>query len=217
MTMALDFYHGHGSPYSWRVWLALEAKQVPYELKLLSFAAGDTRKPEFVAINPRHQVPTLVDDGYAIWESTVVLEYLDERFPAGLKLFPGDVKSRGRIRRLAREAELYLGVEGIDPVTDEYFAKKDAPPDLARVEAAKTRIREELASFERELQGDFLAAAQPSAADFVLYPWIGYVKRITVRRPETRLTELVPERIAAWAKRIESLPYFDKTFPPHWR
>ena len=35
--MALDFYHGHGSPYSWRVWLALELKAIPYELKLLSF------------------------------------------------------------------------------------------------------------------------------------------------------------------------------------
>lgn len=27
--MAIDFYHGHGSPYSWRVWLALEAKALP--------------------------------------------------------------------------------------------------------------------------------------------------------------------------------------------
>ena len=46
--MALDFYHGHGSPYSWRVWLALELNAIPYELKLMSFQAGDTRKPVFV-------------------------------------------------------------------------------------------------------------------------------------------------------------------------
>src|SRR5258708_32428012 len=67
--MALDFYHGHGSPYSWRVWLALEHKKIPYQLKLLSFQNEDTKKPEFVAINPRHTVPTIVDDGYALWES----------------------------------------------------------------------------------------------------------------------------------------------------
>jgi len=92
--MALDFYHGHGSPYSWRVWLALELKAIPYELKVLSFQAGDTTKPEFVALNPRHQVPTIVDDGFALWESTVILEYLDERFTSGAKLYPGDAHWR---------------------------------------------------------------------------------------------------------------------------
>ena len=102
--MALDFYHGHGSPYGWRVWLALEAKQVPYTLKILSFQAGDTRKPEFVALNPRHTVPTVVEDGWALWESQAILEYLDERYDTGVKLYPGDAKARARIRRLIREA-----------------------------------------------------------------------------------------------------------------
>ena len=49
----MDFYTGHGSPYGWRVWLALELKKVPYNVKIMSFQAGDTRKPEFVALNPR--------------------------------------------------------------------------------------------------------------------------------------------------------------------
>ncbi len=215
--MAIDFYHGHGSPYSWRVWLALEHKAVPYQLKLLSFTAGDTKKPEFVALNPRHQVPTIVDDGFALWESTVILEYLDERFVSGKPLYPGDVRERARIRRLVREAEEYLGVLGVDPITTEYFGKEGAAADLAVVEQAKARLREELATFATELRGDFLAGAQPTAADYVLYPWIGYVKRITVRRPETKLVELLPPKIAEWARRIEALPFFDKTFPAHWR
>lgn len=215
--MALTFYHGHGSPYSWRVWLALEAKAVPYELKVLSFAAGDTKKPEFIAINPRHQVPTIVDEDFALWESTVILEYLDERFASGVKLYPGDAQARARIRRLAREAEEYVGREGIDPITTEYFGMEGAAPDLEKVEKAKVRLREELEYFAKELRGKFFAGGAPGAADFVLYPWIGYVKRITVRRPETKLSELVPPALADWARRIESLPYFDKTFPPHWR
>jgi glutathione S-transferase len=215
--MPITFYHGHGSPYSWRVWLALEAKQVPYELKLLSFQAGDTKKPEFVAINPRHQVPTIVDDGYTLWESTVILEYLDERFASGVKLYPGDAAMRARVRRLAREAEAYLDHEGIDPIVTEFFWKEGAEPDAKRVEDAKKRVAEELAYFEGQLKGRFLAGDALCAADLVLYPMVAYVKRITVRKPDSQLTSLMPAKISDWAKRIESLPYFDKTFPPHWR
>ena len=216
--MALVFYHGHGSPYSWRVWLALEQLRVAYELRVLSFSAGDTRKPEFVAINPRHTVPTIVDDGYALWESEAILEYLDERFAARAPvLYPGDARSRARIRRLSREAQEYLNLQGVDRIVDEYFWKGDAPPDEKKLAEARERVASELEYFAKELRGDYLAGNAPTAADLVLYPMVAYVKRITARKPESKLTELIPAPLAAWAKRIESMPYFDKTFPPHWR
>ncbi len=215
--MALDFYHGHGSPFSWRVWLALEHKAVPYNLKVLSFQANDTTKPEFVAINPRHTVPTIVDDGHAVWESLAILEYLDERFAAGAKLYPGDAKNRARIRRLIDEMQGYLGVEGIDPITNELFFKGDAAPDQDKVAQGRKRVGEELAYFAKELRGKFLAGDAPCAGDFVLYPYLGYCARVTFRKPETKLNELLPPALADYKKRIEALPYFDKTFPPHWR
>ena len=215
--MTLDFYHGHGSPYSWRVWLALEAKKIPYKVNILSFAAGDTRKPEFVALNPRHVVPTIVDEGFVAWESVPVLEYLDERFPQAPKLYPGDARERFRIRRLIREAEEHLDTEGISPITDEFFGKKDAGPDLEKVEACRKKIAEELATLELELDGDWFGGSSLCALDLVLYPMIGYLKRITFRKPESRLVELIPPKMAAWAKRVEALPYFDKTYPEHWR
>ncbi len=218
--MALDFYHGHGSPYSWRVFLALEHKAIPYDLKLLSFTAGDTTKPEFIAINPRHQVPTVVDQGFALWESSAILEYLEERFPApdpGKSLFPGDVRNRARIRRLVREAEAYLGNEGVSPITEEHFFKDGAEPDAKRVAAAREVVGKELEMFARELRGAFLAGDSLTAADFVLFPYLAYVTRLTFRKPETRLTELVPAKLAEWGKRIEALPFYDKTYPPHWK
>ena len=216
--MAVVFYHGHGSPYSWRVWLALEAKQVPYDLKLLSFQAGDTRKPDFVALNPRHTVPTIVDDGHAVWESVAILEYLDERFSTGSKLYPGDVKARARIRRLIREAEEHIGVEAIDPITDEYFGKDGAEPDREKVEKAKAALEREMEYFAGELEGAYFGGDTPDALDLVLYPWLGgYVKRIAFRRPESKLTALLPPAIAEWIRRMEKPPYFDKTIPEHWR
>ena len=214
----MDFYTGHGSPYGWRVWLALELKKVPHNVKIMSFQAGDTRKPEFVALNPRHTVPTIVeDDGHVLWESLAILEYLDEKYPAAPKLYPGDAKSRARVRRLIQEMEGYLDKEGLDPITTEFFGKDGAPPDPARVEQARKRLGEELEYFAKEIRGKFIAGDEPSAADLVLYPWYGYVKRITFRKPETKLTDLVPPAMKAWAERIEAWPFYDKTFPVHWR
>ena len=51
----------------------------------------------------------------------------------------------------------------------------------------------------------------------MLYPDIAYVKRIAAKKPASRLEGILPAPIAQWAARIEALPYFDKTFPPHWR
>jgi len=218
--MAIVFYHGHGSPYGWRVWLALEHKRIAYELKVLSFAEGDTKKPEFIAINPRHQVPTIVDDGFTLWESGAILEYLDERFPsqgAATSLYPGDVRERARIRRLIREVEGYLNKDGLDPIVMEHFFKDGAAPDADKVAKARESVKQELEYFAGQLHGDFLAGNAPCAADFVLYPEYAYVKRVTFRKPELKLTELVPPAVAKWGERIEALPYYDKTYPPHWR
>ena len=217
--MSLVFYHGQGSPYSWRVWLALEHLGVPYELKVLSFSEKDQLKPEFVALNPRHQVPTIVDDGFALWESLAILEYLDERFgTASRRLYPGTAQERARIRRLVREDEEHLDGKGLTPIYDELYRKPEGvAPDEARLEAGRKKLREEFDYFGRELRGAYLAGDAPSAADFVMYPDIAYVKRIAARKPESKLAGILPPPIAQWAARIEALPYFEKTLPPHWR
>jgi glutathione S-transferase len=215
--MALTFFHGHGSPYSWRVWLALEHLGLPYELKVLSFSEKDQLKPEFVALNPRHQVPTIVHEGFALWESLAILGYLDE-IAGGHRLFPGTAQERARLWRLVREDEEHLDGKGLTPIYDELYKKAEGvAPDEARLEAGRKKLREELDYFGRELRGAYLAGEAPSAADFVLYPDVAYVKRIALKKPQSKLEGILPPPIAQWASRIEALPYFEKTFPPHWR
>ena len=216
--MKLDFYHGHGSPYSWRVWLALEHLKVPYELKVLSFANKDTTKPGFVAINPRHQVPTIVDDDFTLWESIPILEYLDERYgvDAAARLYPGTEAERARIRRLVKEMEGYLRGEGIGVIAEEYFSDGHTP-DPAVVSKARDVVAAELRYLEKEMKGKFLCGETPCAADFVLAPELGYINRIQFRKPESRVGDVVPAGIKAWHERVIALPFYDKTIPSHWR
>ncbi len=121
--MAITLYYGSGSPYAWRAQFALEHKALPYELKVLSFAAGDTRKPEFLALNPRHRVPVLVEDDFVLYESSAIVEYLDEAYPGrGAPLFPGDARTRAIIRRMICEVDEDFD-EALDPLTTQAFAK----------------------------------------------------------------------------------------------
>src|SRR6516165_6919227 len=106
--MALTFYYASGSPYAWRVWLALEHKGIPYEWKLLSFDAGDLKTPEFRALNPRQKVPVIVDDGFALAESAAIVEYLEDKQPSAPRLFSADLRERAQQRRMIREIDGYF-------------------------------------------------------------------------------------------------------------
>ena len=152
--MALTFYYASGSPFAWRVWLALEHKQLAYEHKVMSFSAGDLKKPEFLAINPRHKVPAIVDDGFALYESQAILEYLEERHPARPSLFPGDLRQRALVRRIVQEADQYL-IVAFDPLMDQIFFTAQDKWDLGAIEKAHAKLVEELRRVGRHAAGRF--------------------------------------------------------------
>jgi len=213
--MGIDFYAGSGSPFAWRVWLALEHKQLPYELKMLSFSAGDTRKPEFVALNPRHKVPTIVDDGFVLYESSAVVEYLEERYPER-PLFPRDVRDRATARKLVAEATEYLYLAG-RPLGANLFAKKEPDWNLEEIAKAKAATLAECDYFAGQLRGEFFFGGQPGAVDYTIYPLLATCPRYERKKPDLGLVAAIPPKLRDWMKRVESLPYFDKTYPPHWR
>jgi glutathione S-transferase len=214
--MALTLYYGSGSPFAWRVQLALECKAIAYERKVLSFSAGDTRKPEFVALNPRHRVPTIVDGDFVLYESNAIVEYLDEAYPGrGAPLFPGDARRRALVRRLISEVDNYFD-KAIDPISEEAFHVKPEARNPATLAAGRDATIAEYALFTRSLAGDFLAGPL-SAADFAFYPLVAFVKRCEMKLPGFDADAMLTPELRAWKSRMEALPYLDKTIPPHWR
>lgn len=211
--MALTFYYGSGSPFAWKVWLTLEHKGIPYEMKALSFDRGDTKSPEFRAVNPRGKVPALVDDGFALWESGTICEYLEERFPEPA-LLPRDPKLRATARRLAAEGDgyLYPAVRKLLDVT--LYNEGETADEIA---AAQRAVEEELARFEAACAGPYLVG-DLSLADFNVFPYVRTLKRIEDRKPGQGIAdERLPPKLRAWKKKIEALPCYEKTIPPHWK
>lgn len=213
--MSLAFYYGSGSPFSWRVWLALEHKGVAYEMRILSFSKGETRTPEYLKINPRGKVPAIVDGDFALYESNAIVEYLDERFPDAPKLFPGDLKQRALVRRSINEIDSYLAPANEKMIEQIFFKKPDAW-DANMIEEGRADAHVELARLEDIVQAPFVAG-ELSAADFALYPLLATHKRLELRKPDLGLVAARGPKITAIAKAVEALPFYDKTIPPHWK
>jgi glutathione S-transferase len=214
--MGITMYYGSGSPYAWRAQLALEHKALPYELKILSFAAGDTRKPEFLALNPRHRVPVLVEDDFVLYESSAIVEYLDEAYPGrGAPLFTGDARTRAIIRRMICEVDEDFD-KALDPLTTQAFSKKPEERDPKAIADSRKALVDELALFSGAMRGDYLAGPL-SAADYALYSLLAFVWRSEIKLPDLNADGMLTPQLARWKARIEALPYFDKTIPPHWR
>lgn len=198
--MSLTFYCLSGSPFSWKVWLALEHVRAAYDLRVLSADAGEHKAAAYLAINPRGKVPALVHDGFALWESGPIVEYLAEHFPNG-RLWPEDTRARAAVRRLVVEL----------------IMRKDGAPDPAALAESKVALADELARIETQMSGAFLCGDAVCAADFALYPLTAILLRVAARAPQLDLAELIGPKVRDWRARVEALSYFVTTIPPHWR
>jgi glutathione S-transferase len=201
--MAVRFYYASGSPYAWRVWLALERKGIPYHLKTLSFDAGDLKTPEFAALNPRRRVPVLVDEDFVLTESAAIVEYIEDRWPKGPALFAHEPRTRAAQRRMVREADDYLAPVGTRFAT--------APSE----ETAKN-LRQEVAIWESAATGDYLTS-DLSAVDLTAYPLMALLARIAGRRADFVKDDFIGPHLSAWMDRMHALPIVQHTWPPHWK
>lgn len=214
--MAIEVFWGSGSTPAWRVLLGFAVKGVPYESRLLSFSAGDTKKPEFRALNPRGKVPTIRDGDFVLNESLAILAWLDARFPEP-PLFGRAPEERGQVWRDVLEYENHGGPA---------FSAV-ARPVLFQGAAAET-LSEPLKAVEAELDGlAARVAAGPlvggaiSAADIVWYAGMRFLDRAATR-PSGLGLGLHPfgarwPALVSWGRLVEAIPGFEATFPPHWR
>ena len=105
--MAIKLYDAVPSSNSDRVKIALHEKGLPYERETLVLARKDQKRPEFLKLNPYGKVPVIDDGGEILFESCIINEYLNEKYPTP-SLMPQDPYWRGRGRVLVDYALNYM-------------------------------------------------------------------------------------------------------------
>src|SRR3954465_9503997 len=84
-----------GNCYKVRLFLSLLG--IAYEKVLVNTRRGDQKRPEFLALNPRGQVPVLEDDGFAVWDSASILVYLARKYAP--EWYPAEAREAAEVGR----------------------------------------------------------------------------------------------------------------------
>ncbi|MDX2142826.1 MAG: glutathione S-transferase family protein [Rhodospirillaceae bacterium] len=154
----------------------------------LDIDAGDTRKPQFLAVNPNGRVPTIVHDGTPIWESSAITMYLGEIFGVELGLYPAPGPQRGAAMKWIAWASATLGeaagrLSAAQPVGSPGAVQAgsvDYVPSAHQVAGTRERAQADVAAclriLDNALKGQPFLNGDYSLADthlFVLVGWIG--------------------------------------------
>jgi glutathione S-transferase len=188
--MALEFYWGSGSPYSWRVLLALELKGVPYESNVLQFSKQEHKSPQMLRMNPRGRVPVLKEGEFVVFESLACLLYLDRRFPEP-PLFGTTPEEAGTIMRVICEYQAYAENHVTQIVSAVFLDTLDE--NMEEVTRAMHLVGGEARTIEGRLsKSDWLVGEQVSAADIVVFPSIMLLLRAMEKREAGEVAFTLP-------------------------
>ncbi|MGR3888276.1 glutathione S-transferase N-terminal domain-containing protein [Pseudomonas sp. 1152_12] len=187
VTNRLACYSDPADHYSHRVRIVLAEKGVSAEI--ISVEVG-RHPPKLIEVNPYGSLPTLVDRDLALWESTVVMEYLDERYPHPplLPVYPvARANSRLLIHRIQRD---WCGL--VDSILD------SRTKEAVRVQARK-ELRESLTGVS-PLFADkpFFLSEEQSLVDCCLLPilWRLPILGIELPRPAKPLLDYMERQFA---------------------
>jgi glutathione S-transferase len=221
MGVAIEVWWGSGSPYAWRVLLALELKRLPYVSHLLQFSKQEHKSPQMLALNPRGRVPVLKDGDYVCFESLAVLYYLDLKYPQP-PLFGRSPEEAGTIMRVICEYQAYIEPHAVRITRAVFSGDADLGGD--EVTAAMHAVASEARTIEGRLsKSAWIVGDSCSAVDLVIFPGIQLVKRALERPQAAALSsrfmpvEVNYPSLARWMARVAALPGYERTYPPHWR
>jgi len=183
----------------YKIRLLLSVLELNYQRVKVDLNAGENRQPEFLAINPRGQIPVLVDDSVTLWDSTSILVYLARQYGRGLWL-PTDPVTMAKVMQwLAfkqNEGRYGLGrARSISLNNTSVFARTGNLTDCQALGLAGLEVLEKQLTGEEWLVPE---AGGPTIADIACYPY-------TAMAPEGGI-DLAPfVAVQKWLRRVQAL------------
>jgi glutathione S-transferase len=220
--MAIDLYWISGSPFSWRVMLALEHKRLAYESHLLQASRQEHKSPQMLAMNFRGRVPVLKDGDYVVFESLAILYYLEQKYPDP-PIFGRTPEEAGVIMRVICEYQAYAEPHVTKLVQALFSTSPDETTPLDELAQSMHVVANEARSIELRLAtSEWVVGDSFSAADMVIFPALQTLLRaLNKPRGEELSARFLPlavnyPALERWIARVEALPGYGRTYPPHW-
>jgi glutathione S-transferase len=163
----IKLYDFKSSPNCQRVKVVLAEKNLPYDIIAVDLRKQEQKTPEFLKLNPYGKVPVLVDDGTVLYESCIINEYLNERYP-NPPLLPADLGKRAKARILIDYGLAHL--DGAYQKLRVELMKEEKEQNREVVDAAKNSLRNLLQHLEKELDDQPYLVGDFSLADAALIP-----------------------------------------------
>lgn len=144
------------------LWLCDEMG-LPYEREDAGLHFGRTRDPDYVAMNPNSTVPTIIDDGFVLWESNSICRYLANKHKS--PLYPTELKERASAERWM-DWQLAVFGPAMAPVFQGLIRTKPEDRNMKAIEAARDRWSNTMAIIDRYLgETEYLAGPRFTIGD----------------------------------------------------
>lgn len=171
----MKLYSGPVSLFTAKVRIALAEKDIAYERIEVGWTLADRylpHHPDVAALNPKAEVPVLVDGDLVVYDSTVILEYLEDRYPDP-PLHPREPAERARCRQLEAAADEVVFPHVWDLIEEGLYPAGGAGRNVARLDSAKQALAHHHAELDKRLSGsDYLCGAF-SVADIGTFIMVG--------------------------------------------
>jgi RNA polymerase-associated protein len=192
-------YSGTTCPFSQRCRFVLFEKGMDFEIRDIDLY----NKPEDISVmNPYGQVPILVERDLVLYESNIINEYIDERFPHP-QLMPADPVMRARTRLFLYnfEKELFVHVSVLED--------RNAKPDEKRLDRARQNIRDRLAQLAPMLlKNKYMLGDEFSMLDVAVAPVLWRLDHYGIELPKNAAP------LQKYAERIFSRPAYIEALTP---
>jgi glutathione S-transferase len=183
-----------------KVRIALLEKGLEFERINVDLAKREQKNPEYLKIHPFGQVPALDDEGFVLYDSTIINEYLEDEYPYP-PLMPSDSEGRARARLLEDYRDTQFNPYFVQIIQE--MRKPEGERDAQRMDNAKAEIVKCFDRLEKELEGKDYLVGSFSLADVAFMSNIDLLDRFNVAVDGAKYRNTV-----AWIARLKNRPSF---------